>query len=181
MNTKVSITKTIIFPFLTFITMFLGAGFISGAIVHLGEGVNPWDVSILFIGVALFIIGHYIQEFIYNKKDLKEAGTVKFIFFSLLLSLGIGMASGGIQHFVDTPKYSANLIPIGLFLGAIAYTLKNNIALAKSQWRVLTLSTLLFSIVSWGVLTITAANMSTSSSHSHGAENQQAMQDQERG
>lgn len=154
-----SLFKKVIAPFLTFALMFIGAGFISGSIVHLGEGVNPWDVSILSIGVLLFMIGSYVQEILYNGKSLKEEGTLFFLFFSLLLSLGIGMVSGGTQHYVDTPSYSSYLIPIGLGIGMLAFVLKTNIKLAHEEVAKLLLGTLLFCTLLWLALVYGAATI----------------------
>jgi len=165
MKQKISLVGAVVFPFLTFVMMFLGAGFISGGIVHLGEGANMWDISLLITGILFFIIGSYVQEIIYNKKSLKEGGTVKFLFFSLLLSLGVGMVSGGIQHFVDTPTYSAYLIPIGIFLGVMAYTFKNNISLPRPHWGMLSAFVLLFSLGSWIILSNAALHMKVPQSH----------------
>lgn len=147
-----SLFKKVIAPFLTFALMFIGAGFISGSIVHLGEGANPWDISVLVTGVILFMIGSYVQEILYNGKSLKEEGTLSFLFFSLFLSLGIGMVSGGTQHFVDTPEYSSYLIPIGLVVGIVAFVFKTNIKLSGAEFIKLLLGTLVFSALLWGAL-----------------------------
>ncbi len=149
--------RTILAQFSTFLAMFVGAGFISGGIVHLGEGLNAWDVSLLLTGIGLFVVGSYVQEALFNKKNLKEEGVVPFLFYSLLLSIGVGMASGGIQHFVDTPAYSTYLIPLGLAVGVIAFILKQNYKLSSSQWAVLissaTAGALVLGLVLRGVAT----------------------------
>jgi MFS family permease len=130
---KSSLNK-IIGKYLVFIGMFVGAGFIAGSIVHLGEGINPWDISILIIGIVLFLASTSVQEFVFNKRSIKEAGVLKFLLYSLVLSLGVGMASGGTQHFVDTPGYSSYLIPIGLGLGMIAFLLKEKEVFTRKKW-----------------------------------------------
>lgn len=120
--------------YLSFVGMFVGAGFISGSIVHLGEGINPWDVTVLIVGVLFFLAGTCVQEFVFNKKSLNESGVALFILYSIVLSIAVGMASGGIQHFVDTPTYSSYLVPIGLGLGVIAFFLKENHRLSAFGW-----------------------------------------------
>ena len=133
-QTDKSITKKVAIPFVIFILLFFGVGFISGGVVHLGEGFNFWDISLVGVGILLFVTGSYIQEVVFNKKNLAAEGIIPFLFYSLLLSIGVGMASGGIQHFVDTPKYSMFLIPLGLLLGVFAFIFKQNIKLTKTQW-----------------------------------------------
>lgn len=133
-------------PYGNFILLFIGAGFTSGGIVHLGEGFNWWDASLLALGILLFVLGSYMQEVLYHKKTLQEEGLVAFLGYSLLLSIGVGMASGGTQHFIDTPHYSAYLIPLGLFIGVCAFVLKQNIALSKAQWMKLLLGGAIFGL-----------------------------------
>ena len=144
--------KNFMNKYLAFVGMFVGAGFISGSIVHLGEGINPWDVSVLVVGVLFFLISTCVQEFIFNKKDYKQAGVVSFILYSIVLSIGVGMASGGFQHYVDTPEYSAYLIPIGLGLGLIAFLLKEQAQLSFVTWLKYFISIIVFVVVSiWGL------------------------------
>ena len=123
-------TKNIILSYLSYLSLFVGAGFVSGAIVHSG---NIYEISkyavIGAIGIALFLAGSFVQEFVL-KKDTDKTGIVKFFFLSLLLSIGIGMISGGTQYFSDFPKYSALLIPLGLILSLIAFLFKNNYVLS---------------------------------------------------
>jgi hypothetical protein len=120
--------------YLAFVGMFVGAGFIAGSIVHLGEGINTWDVSLLIVGILFFLTSTCVQEFVFNKKNIKDAEVLQFIVYSIVLALGAGMASGGIQHFVDTPKYSSYLVPIGLGLGVIAFFLKERVQLTSKIW-----------------------------------------------
>lgn len=162
-----SIVKKALTPFAIFVVLFLGAGFIPGSIVHLGEGINPWDIGLLFFGILFFTVGSYIQEVIYNKKNLKEGGIIRFLAYSLLLSLGIGMTSGGTQHFDDTPYYSAYLIPIGLSIGIIAFIFKQNINLTYKQWRVLLMSVLVLALAGHAVLRFSADFIHGRPSHTH--------------
>ncbi len=133
MPTQNQSTKTVIISFLSYLSLFLGTGFISGAIVHSG---NLSELSKYFligiVGFSLFIAGSFIQEFILNKENLKEEGVFKFFLFSLILSIGIGMISGGTQHFSDFPIYSSYLIPLGLIVSYIAFLLKNNFTFTKN-------------------------------------------------
>ena len=140
-------TQNIILSYLSYLALFVGTAFISGAIVHSGaiEQIPKYAV-IGIVGVSLFLAGSFIQEFILNRENLREEGVIKFFTFSLLLSIGIGMVSGGTQHFSDFPIYSSYLIPLGLILSLIAYLFKNNYHITTKLWVVITSTFLLVSI-----------------------------------
>jgi uncharacterized protein (DUF305 family) len=141
-------TATILFSYLSYLALFVGTAFISGAIVHSGN-VNeiPKYIVIGLIGLSLFVAGSFVQETIINKNSLQGTKLVKFLFFSLLLSVGIGMIGGGVQHFTDFPVYSSFLIPLGVLLSLIAFLLKNSYSISSKVW-VLTLSGFaLFSLI----------------------------------
>lgn len=129
--------RRILVPFLTFVSLFIGTGFVSGSIVHMGEGINAWDVSLLAIGAVLFVAGSVCQDIQQGMTRIRGEGILLFLLLSLLLSIGIGMASGGMQHFVDTPSYSAILIPLGLGIGLIAFVLKERITLTPKEWAMM--------------------------------------------
>lgn len=129
--------RRLFLPFFTFIALFIGTGFVSGSIVHMGEGVNTWDASLLIIGVVLFVSGSVAQDVQQGMKRMKGEGIALFLLLSLLLSIGIGMASGGMQHFVDTPSYSAVLIPLGLGIGFLAFILKERLPLSVTEWALI--------------------------------------------
>ena len=127
-------TKNIILSYLSYLALFVGTGFISGAVVHSGNITEiPKYIVFGVVGVVLFLIGSFVQEFVINKEPNKT-GIVKFFFLSLLLSIGIGMISGGTQHFSDFPQYSALLIPLGLILSLIAFLFKNNYVLSAKAF-----------------------------------------------
>ncbi len=86
--------RKVIVPFLIYVALFIGTGFISGAVVHYPVAPTR-NLIIGIIGATLFTIATTINEALFNKKNLREEGVIKFILFSLLLSLGIGMVSGG--------------------------------------------------------------------------------------
>lgn len=164
-----NIFSKLLFPFVTYVFLFVGTGFISGAVVHSGDVealYRYWAIGV--VGVFLFVLGSYVQEVIYNKKNLKEEGVLPFLFFSLLLSLGIGMISGGTQHFVDFPQYASFLIPAGIVIALIAFTLKNNIHLTQSKWASMLVTAVLGAGVLWGGLTSFAATLPESTGHGHG-------------
>jgi hypothetical protein len=166
-----SISKKVLGPFFAFAALFIGTGFISGSIVHLGEGVNAWDLSVLGTGVLLFTLGSCIQEAVFNGRSLREEGMLKFLFTSLVLSIGIGMASGGMQHFADTPSYSAVLIPVGLAIGMVAFVFKQNVEIPNFRFKMFAASALVFAVIGVSGLRYVAHQMEhgteVSASHSH--------------
>jgi uncharacterized protein (DUF305 family) len=120
-------TKTIL-NYLSYLSLFIGTGFISGAIVHSGKFSDiPKYIAIGVLGVFLFAIGSLTQEILSGKHSMNKLEAAKFFLFSLFLSIGIGMISGGFQHFTDFPAYSSFLIPIGFILSWCAFLFKNNI------------------------------------------------------
>jgi uncharacterized protein (DUF305 family) len=119
-------TKTIL-NYLSYLSLFIGTGFISGAIVHSGKFSDiPKYIAIGVLGVFLFAIGSLTQEILSGKHFMNKLVAAKFFLFSLFLSIGIGMISGGFQHFTDFPAYSSFLIPLGFVLSWLAFLLKNN-------------------------------------------------------
>lgn len=131
MNTDIRV-RNLIIQYLVYIGLFVGTGFLSGAIVH--YPINPGRYFIIgIVGAIIFVGSSTVNEAIFNKRNFKEEGIAKVIIFSLLLSLGIGMISGGVQHFDEFPVYASYLIPFGILLSLTAFILKNNIKLILSQ------------------------------------------------
>lgn len=161
--------RSILIQFLVYISLFIGTGFLSGAIVHFQ--IDPPRFLVLgIIGAIIFVAASTINEAIFNKKDFKEEGLAKVIFFSLILSLGIGMISGGVQHFEEFPEYATYLIPLGGIVALVGYLLKSNIHLQLKQLLKLTI----FSVIIVGLLFVGlqayAKTIDTSSGHGHGNE-----------
>ncbi|GJF34687.1 hypothetical protein KNE206_73870 [Kitasatospora sp. NE20-6] len=107
--------------YLGYVGYFVGAGLLSGAIVH-----HPLDPArynlIAAAGAALFLTAALATELQQGRPTAARLTTV--LGTSLALSFGIGMLSGGMQHFEDFPDRAAALIPAGLLLSFLAYTLK---------------------------------------------------------
>lgn len=162
-----SLTYRALIPFLTFISLFLGTGFVAGSIVHMGEGINPWDLSLLAVGVILFIAGSVAQDVRLGSKRLKEEGIFLFLALSLVLSIGIGMASGGMQHFDDTPAYSALLIPLGMGTGFIAFILKERVLISKKEWLLLVPTTVMMMVMLSVLLRLAATVLPQSQQDDH--------------
>lgn len=146
MNTIISELK----KFTLFVALFIGTGFIAGSIVHFGEGVTIWDTSVLLLGIFLFVAASYIEKY---KHLLTLTSFLLFIFQSLLLAIGIGMASGGTQHFVDTPAYAAILIPLGFCIGLWAFFWREKVSLSVTKWILLICISAVCGSILWIALT----------------------------
>jgi hypothetical protein len=149
---------------------FVGAGLISGAVVH-----HPLDparyTKIAVIGVLVFLAATVVNEFLLAPDRPALPRAVLVIAASLLLSFGIGMLSGGLQHFEDFPDRGAVLVPLGITVSFIAFVLKD----AQSSWRrifgPMGLAVLLTATVSFFGLRTVADGLgepSGESGHSHG-------------
>lgn len=112
--------------------LFIGTGFLSGAIVHFP--MDPVRFSVIgFIGAAIFVASSTINEIAMQGKEVSVREILKLIAFSIVLALGVGMISGGVQHFDEVPEYASILIPLGVVLSLIGYVLKHGIDLHKVQ------------------------------------------------
>lgn len=113
-------------PYLVYVLLFVGAGMVSGGVVHYPLNEGFYGILAALAGIV-FVIGSLANELL-NGKGLPRAGALfSLIITSLLLSFGIGMLSGGIQHFTDFPSRAAILVPAGITLSFIAYCFKANL------------------------------------------------------
>lgn len=146
MRSELGLWKLIIVPFMTYLFLFVGMGLVAGSVVHFGQTDQiSRFLTIGCVGMALFIIGSYIQERL-NGKALQQEGVLLYILYSLLLAVGIGMISGGTQHFLDFPVYASYLLPTGFLLALIAYVLRNQLSLSYKRWTALMLGALLVAL-----------------------------------
>lgn len=114
---KQSIEKS----YISHVLRYVGVGLISGSIVHLGTlggGYTKYAILIA-MGIAAFIAGTLLE-----KKESENSLTL-YIVISVIMSIGVGMVSGGTQHYLDGPVYAAFLIPIGLTIGYFAFLFRD--------------------------------------------------------
>ncbi len=111
--------------YFNYISLYLGIALVGGAIVHWPN--SPLKNSVLImIGLALFLFGSYIEARKGGRGQLP-----RYLFLSALLSIGVGMISGSIQHFDDFPAYCSVLIPFGVLLSLLAYSVREATATAR--------------------------------------------------
>lgn len=131
MQQRNTLWTSVFFPYVSYVSLFLGMGLISGSLVHMP--VDPVRYTlIMLVGVVLFGFASFISD-ISKQPDLTLGGIIRVLGFSLLLSVGIGMISGGVQHFSDNPEWATLLIPMGLTLSLVSFILKNNVNLSVKR------------------------------------------------
>lgn len=139
--------ETVEKAFTSHVLRYVGVGLISGSIVHigtLGGGITHYAVLIA-LGIFAFIMGTILEEG-------RGAITFNFIIISVLLSIGVGMVSGGTQHYLDGPVYASFLLPLGLLLGYIMFVLREDKKELKLRKVVIaTISALLLLVVLYEV------------------------------
>ncbi len=141
-----SVYRKLFLPYLVYIGLFIGTGFLSGSIVHFP--MNPARFSIIgVIGAFIFALSSTINEKYFNKANFEKEGLLKIIAFSLILSLGVGMVSGAVQHFDEEPLYASYLIPTGIMISLIGYILKNDIRFTFKKFAALGSATLITLLV----------------------------------
>lgn len=103
---------------------FMGAALIAGAVVHYPID-PPQYAAICVVGAFVFLLGTIFNELVlaHERPNLVEAGLL--VVFSLLLSFGVGLVGGGIQHFTQFPERSALMTPIGLVMSFAAFIAKD--------------------------------------------------------
>ena len=109
---------------------FMGAALIAGAVVH-----HPLDpplyTAICVVGALVFLLGTIVNEFWLAPERPVLSRAVSLVAFSLLLSFGVGMVGGGIQHFTQFPERSAAMTPIGLLMSWAAFVAKD----PQGRWK----------------------------------------------
>jgi hypothetical protein len=102
---------------------------------------------ILSTGLILFIAGSIFNEVIINEHHLSAKESIKLVLTSLTLAIGIGMISGGISHFKESPIYVSYLIPIGIIVSFISFAIKNNYELSKNQKTTLIIALIIIAVL----------------------------------
>jgi drug/metabolite transporter (DMT)-like permease len=141
----------------------VGAGFLSGAIVHIP--LDPLKFIIIgLIGLVFFVGSTIINELKITKQQTTAKSIVRLILFSSILAIGVGMIAGGIQHFTEFPSYLSKIIPIGIVLSITGYVLGHGINLKEDQIFKLTAASI-------AVVAITALGLNQYTSYLIGDKN----------
>lgn len=114
----------LITQYMVYVIYFLGTGLVSSGIVLLPFNFSRY-ITILLVGLALFVTSALTSEIIINKNKLSMKETITLTLASLTLAMGIGMMSGGISHFKELPNYVIYLIPLGIIISFMSFVIKN--------------------------------------------------------
>lgn len=148
--------KKLAHKYLVYIIYFLGVGMTSSGIVLMP--FNPVRYSIILgTGLCLFIASSMFNEVVIDKRNLSAIESLKLVILSLTLAIGIGMISGGIAHFKESPIYVSYLIPIGIVTSFISYTLKNNFKLTKKEKLIIFPAVIIVAIIIFAGLSAVAS------------------------
>ncbi|GGM21655.1 hypothetical protein [Deinococcus aerophilus] len=169
LSSQHSVRSRLLLPFTAYFLMLASTSFIAGGIVHLGLGENTvFYITLAAVGVVCFTAGNYLQEYVIQK-NRRATGLGTFLLVSFVLSVGIGMMTGGIQHYLDNPLYSTVLIPVGLLLAVAAFAVRERLTLGRKVIR-LTAGTLGVAALLFGGLGALSKVVATPAGHAHGAE-----------
>ncbi|WP_418960223.1 hypothetical protein [Streptomyces tritici] len=109
---------------------FMGAALIAGAVVHYPIDPSLYTI-ICVVGAFVFLLGTVVNEFVLADERPALGQAVSLVAFSLLLSFGVGLVGGGIQHFEQFPERSAWMTPVGLVMSYVAFVAKDS----QGRWR----------------------------------------------
>lgn len=153
--------KKLIYKYVVYIIYFLGIGMTSSGIVLMPFNSMRYSI-ILSIGLSLFIAGSVFNEVVIDKQNLSLRQSIKLVILSLTLAIGIGMISGGISHFKESPTYVSYLIPLGILISFISFSLKNNFVLSKKEKLAVYTGVLILAFTVFIGLSIAATNLTLS-------------------
>lgn len=105
------------------LAQYIGIGLISGSVVHATTlGGSSLKYGIL-IAAGMVI---YCMKFLIEANFRLDRPLLRFLRISTLVSLGTGMLSGAVQHYLDGPKSGAVLASTGLVLAYVAFCLRED-------------------------------------------------------
>jgi hypothetical protein len=109
---------------------FMGAALIAGGVVH--YPIDPPQYTVIcIIGAVVFALGTVFNEFVLAPERPTVGRALWLVSVSLVLSFGVGLTGGGIQHFDQFPERCALMTPIGLAMSYVAFVAKDK----EGSWR----------------------------------------------
>ncbi len=145
---------------------FVGAALIAGAVVH--YPIDPPVYAVIcIVGALVFLLGTIVNEFVFAAVRPTLRRAVALVTFSLLLSFGVGLLGGGIQHFEQFPERSAAMTPIGMLMSYAAFVAKDPDGRWRHVFSLFGASFLLVTALTWVGMSALATTMETPA-HDHG-------------
>ena len=138
-------TSKLISLYVANLCFFLGIGLFGGSLVHITRDIMLYG-SIAAVWLLLFLLWSYIKLTVeYNHLTMRQV--VSVMLASFLFAGGVGVVSGGIQHFTEVgnlwPRYIALGVPVSLF----AFRAKEQIVITKKQWKVIIVGWIISAII----------------------------------
>lgn len=96
---------------------YIGISFIAGAVSH-GAFSNTRSLMTAGIGVVFFVLGQMIEYF--TAERFNHNGLIKSLILGTVLAIGLGLFTGGLQHFPDSPDRSLWVVPLGFVMSLVA-------------------------------------------------------------
>ena len=134
---------TVLPPYLLYVALYLGVALTGGSVVHM-----PLDPKrYVLIGVIIFIVASAIDARRRKLATAEGAALPGYIVWSVILSLGLGMLSGSIQHFIDFPQYAAALLALGVPVSLASYMGREKLMVRGPQLVTLVIAVAVFTVV----------------------------------
>ncbi|MBD0274402.1 MAG: hypothetical protein ICV73_21015 [Acetobacteraceae bacterium] len=114
--------RHVLVPYVLYVALYLGVALTGGSVVHLPLAPGRY-LLIGAVGVLVFILASVADARRRHAAGLEGpgGGLGRYVRWSVLLSIGLGMLSGSIQHFIDFPHYAAALLSLGVPVTLAAY------------------------------------------------------------
>jgi len=135
-------------PYALYVALYLGVALTGGSVVHLPLAPARY-LLIGGIGVLVFIAASVADARRRHATGLEGpgGGLGRFVGWSVALSIGLGMLSGSIQHFIDFPHYAAALLSLGVPMTLAAYVGREGLDVPRPQLLRLGAAALAFALV----------------------------------
>jgi uncharacterized cupredoxin-like copper-binding protein len=145
-----------------------GISFISGAVNH-GFFSGARSFATAGLGVALFAAAFWLEH---RGPGAPRGGGVigRQLFWSAMLSIGLGFFTGGLQHFPDSPERSAWVVPLGFAISVFAFVSMEMPGWSRSVTRYTALGGVLVIAGSLGAQQLLRANPEWLGTHAHGGD-----------
>lgn len=164
----------LVLPFIGYLLYFVGIGQIAGGVVH--YPIDPSYFTMMAgIGVLVFLAGTWLNEVILPI-DRPSAGRIaRLVSASVVLSIGVGGVSGGVQHFLQFPQRSSVLIAAGLVIAFLGFIWKGSYGAAQSA-KVGAVVAILAAAVFLALQPLSSSVAETGGDHHHGSPDSSGLQ-----
>jgi hypothetical protein len=119
-------------PYILYVALYLGVALTGGSVVHLPLDPGRY-ILIGLVGVFIFIAASAFDARRRHAAAAEGAALGRYLAWSVVLSLGLGMLSGSIQHFLDFPHYAAVLLPLGVPVTLAAYMGRERLSMPRAE------------------------------------------------